>query len=76
MPRAYQWTCFPVGLRAIRETPDAYSDQRLITRFSAFPYTYTHKEVIDNIAFSDQEPFSSESGSWLLGIEFKTLRAP
>src|SRR5688572_19496904 len=59
---------FSIRSTVIRETPDVDSDSRLITRFSAFPYTYTHKEVIDNIAFSDQEPFSSESGSWLLGV--------
>ena len=56
------------GLRnSIRETPEGYSDECLITPLPALWYTYTHKEVIDNIAFSDQEPFSSESGSWLLG---------
>jgi hypothetical protein len=42
----------------------------LIPNGNGRPYKYSHKEVIDNIAFSDQERFSSESRSWLLGVVF------
>jgi hypothetical protein len=57
----------------IRETPYRISSEILIPANPLFPYKCLHKEVIDNIAFSDQERFSSESRSWLLGADFSTI---
>jgi len=51
----------------IRETPYRFSSDSPIPPIKELPYKCSYKEVIDNIAFSDQERFSSESRSWLLG---------
>lgn len=55
-------------VRVIRVSPDRISAESLIPASPAVRYKYTHKEVVDNIAFSDQGPFSSESGSWLFSV--------
>jgi hypothetical protein len=57
----------------IGDSPEGISAGFLMTPFGGALYTYSHKEVIDNIAFSDQEPFSSESGSWLFGVVFNNI---
>ncbi len=54
----------------IRESTSGISSNCPIMPRPAIGYQYSHKEVIDNIAFSDQERFSSESRSWLLGVDF------